>query len=109
MVFKKLQKRGHAFQVPPQNTPLLWQLNSHKRIGSIPELLRCRTIIVVTLNLMYVHVFRLQRKPLSLLDDPGMCNHHYFCGSCMNKYGPRFCTYNVPVSHVGKVVTLVSI
>ena len=57
-------------QVPSQNTSLLWQLNSHKHIGSIPELLRCCTIIVVTLNLMYVQVFRLQRKSHSLLDDP---------------------------------------
>ena len=57
-------------QVPPQNTPLLWQLNSHKHISSIPELLRCCTIIVVTLNLMYVQVFKLRRKSHSLLDDP---------------------------------------
>ena len=57
-------------QVPPQNTLLLWQLNSHKHIGSIPELLRCCTIIVVTLNLMYEQVFSLGRKSHSLLDDP---------------------------------------
>ena len=57
-------------QVPPQNNPLLWQLKSHKHIGSIPELLRCCTIIVVTLNLMCVQVFRLRRKSHSLLDDP---------------------------------------
>ena len=57
-------------QVPPQNNPLLWQLNSHKHIGSIPELLRCFTIIVVTLNLMCVQVFRLRKKSHSLLDDP---------------------------------------
>ena len=57
-------------QVPPQNNPLLWQLNSHKHIGSIPELLRCCIIIVVTLNLMCVQVFRLPRKSHSLLDDP---------------------------------------
>ena len=51
-------------QVPPQNTPLLWQLNGHKHIGSILELLRCRIIIVVTLNLMYeyVQVFRLRKS-----------------------------------------------
>lgn len=30
-------------QVPLQNTPLLWQLNSHKHIDSVPELLRRRT------------------------------------------------------------------
>ena len=57
-------------QVPRRNTPLLWHLNSHKHIGSIPELLRCRTIIVATLNLMYVQVFRLEKKSHSLLDDP---------------------------------------
>ena len=57
-------------QVPPQNNPLLWQLNSHKHIGSIPELLRCCTITVVTMNLMCVQVFRLRRKSHSLLDDP---------------------------------------
>ena len=57
-------------QVPPQNTPLLWQLNSNKHISSIPELLRCCTIIVVTLNLMYVQVFKLRGKSHSLLDDP---------------------------------------
>ena len=57
-------------QVPPQNTPLLWQLNSHKHISSIPELLRCCTIIVVTLNLMFVQVLKLRRKSHSLLDDP---------------------------------------
>ena len=57
-------------QVPPQNTLLLWQLNSHKHIDSIPELLRCCTIIVMTLNLMHVQVFRLRRKSHSLLDDP---------------------------------------
>ena len=60
-------------QVPPQNTSLLWQLNSHKRIGSIP----CCTIIVVTLNLMYVQIVRLRRKSHSLLDDPRtlqLCN-----------------------------------
>ena len=57
-------------QITPQNTPLLWQLNSHKYIGPIPELLRCRTIIVVTLNLMYVQVFILRRKSHTLLDDP---------------------------------------
>ena len=57
-------------QVPPQNTQLLWQLNSHKHISSIPEMLRCCTIIVVTLNLMYVQVFKLRRKSHSLLDDP---------------------------------------
>ena len=59
-------------QVPPQNTPLLWQLNSHKRISSIPELLRCCSIIVVTLNFMYVLVFNLRGKSHSLLDDPRM-------------------------------------
>ena len=42
---------------------------SHTHIGAIPELLRCRTIIVVTLNLMYVQVFRLRRMSHSLLDD----------------------------------------
>ena len=57
-------------QIPPQNTLLLWQLNSQKNIGSIPELLRCCTIIVMTLNLMHVQVFRLRRKSHSLLDDP---------------------------------------
>ena len=57
-------------QVPPQNTPFLWQLNSHKHIGSIPELLTSRTIIVMTLTLMYVQVFRLRRRSHSLLDDP---------------------------------------
>ena len=31
-------------QVPPQNTPLLWQLDSHQHISSIPELLRCCTV-----------------------------------------------------------------
>ena len=39
-------------------------------IWFIPELLRCRTIIVVNLNLMFVPVFRLRRKSHSLLDDP---------------------------------------
>ena len=39
-------------QVPQQNTTLLWQLNSQKHIGPIPELLRCRTIIVVNFNLV---------------------------------------------------------
>ena len=57
-------------QVPPQNTPLLWQLNSQKHISSIPELLRCCTVIVVTLNLLYVQVFKLRGKSHSLLDDP---------------------------------------
>ena len=62
-------------QVPPQNTPLLWQLNSHKHIGSIAELLRCHTIIIVTMNFMYVKVFRLRRKSHSLLDDPRISNY----------------------------------
>ena len=61
-------------RVPPLKTPLLWQLNSHKNIGSLSKLLRCCTIIVVTLNLMYVQVFRLRRKSHSLLDDPRNIN-----------------------------------
>ena len=65
-------------QVPPQNTPLLWQLNSHKHISSLPELLRCCTIIVVTLNLMYVQVFKLRRKSHSLLDDPRTIRNHSY-------------------------------
>ena len=40
-----------------------------KHIGSIPELLRCHTILVVTLNLMHIQIFRLIRKSRSLLDD----------------------------------------
>ena len=36
----------------------------------IPEVLRCHSIIVLTLNLMYVQVFRLRRKSHSLLEDP---------------------------------------
>ena len=36
--------------VLPQNTLLLWQLYNHKHIGSIPELLICHTIIVMTFN-----------------------------------------------------------
>ena len=54
------------------DSPLLWQLNSHKHISSIPELLRCCTIIMVTLNLMYVQVFKLRGKSHSLLDDSRM-------------------------------------
>ena len=33
-------------QVLPQNIALLWQLINHKHIVSIPELLRCHTIIM---------------------------------------------------------------
>ena len=37
-------------QVLSQNIPLLWQLNNHKHIVYIPELLRCHTIIMVNFN-----------------------------------------------------------
>ena len=70
---QKVTNVAMHLQVPPQNTPLLWQRNSHKHIGSMPELLRCRAIIVVTLNFMYVQVSGLRRKSHSLLDDPRTC------------------------------------
>ena len=50
----------------PRTIPLIWQLNTHKHIGSIPELLRCHTGIVVTLHTLN---FRVWRKSNSLLDD----------------------------------------
>ena len=53
------QKVAMHLRVLPQNTPLIWQLNRNKHIGSIPELLRCCKIIVVTVDIMYVQVFRL--------------------------------------------------
>ena len=34
--------------VLPQTITLLWQLNNHKHIDSISELVRCQTVIVVT-------------------------------------------------------------
>ena len=37
-------------QVLPQNIPLLKQLINHKHIVNIPELLRCHTIIMVSLT-----------------------------------------------------------
>ena len=37
-------------EVLQRNIPLLWQLNNHKHIVSIPELLRCHTIILVNLT-----------------------------------------------------------
>ena len=57
-------------QVLPQNSPLLWQLIDHKHIVSIPELLRCYTIIMVNFKQMHTQIFRLWRKSHSLLDDP---------------------------------------
>ena len=37
-------------QVLPQSVLLLWQLISHKHSISIPELLRCYTIIMMNFN-----------------------------------------------------------
>ena len=56
-------------QVLPQTIPLLWQLNNHKHVGSISELLRCFTITVVNFNLLHTQIFRQWRKSHSLLDD----------------------------------------
>ena len=56
---KKLNDHGYAkdhikvtmhLQALPQNIPSLWQLIYHKYIVYIPELLRCRTIIMVNFN-----------------------------------------------------------
>ena len=46
-------------QVLPLHIPLLWQLTTHKHIVSIPELLRCHTIIMVNFNIMHTQNFRL--------------------------------------------------
>ena len=54
-----LNGRGYAksninvairLQVLPQNIPLPWEPIDHKHIVSIPELLRCHTIIMVNFN-----------------------------------------------------------
>ena len=46
-------------QVLPQNILLLWQLIKHKHVVSIPEWLRCHTIIMVNLNQMHIQNVRL--------------------------------------------------
>ena len=46
MYAKNTTNAAMHLEVLQQNIPLLWQLINHKHIVSIPEFIRCHTIII---------------------------------------------------------------